>query len=66
VQTTGEISPPDAVIEACDQLIVKLQKLNASLVSQVQLFRGSAAAGAPMQIGSGMMMGGDHLQMMMH
>jgi hypothetical protein len=35
-------------------------------VSQVQLFRGSGAAGGPMQIGSGMMMGGDHMQMMMH
>jgi hypothetical protein len=55
------------VIEACDSLIVKLQKLNASLVSQVQLFRGSAsAAGAPLHIGSGMMMGGDHMQMTMH
>jgi hypothetical protein len=35
-------------------------------VSQVQLFRGSGTAGGPMQIGSGMMMGGDHMQMMMH
>jgi len=46
--------------------MMKLQKLNASLVNQVQLFRGSAAAGASMQIGSSMMMGGDHMQMMMH
>lgn len=41
VQTNGEVAAPQSVIDACDALITKLQKLNLSLTSQVQLIKGS-------------------------
>jgi len=60
VQTTGEVTPPQAVIDACDTLVMKLEKFNNSLVAQVQMFRGGIMGGTTMGMPAavgGMMIG---------
>jgi DNA-directed RNA polymerase II subunit RPB11 len=52
VQTSGEVAAPQAVIDACEQLIIKLNKLKVSVAQQVALMRGSVIGG------------GEHQQMM--
>ena len=43
------------MIDACDTLVTKLEKLNNSLLAQVQLFRGGMGAAA---VGPGGIAGG--------
>ena len=50
VQTTGEVSPPQAVVDACNTLISNLQRLSHSLAAQVQLMKGSAPLGTSDQL----------------
>lgn len=47
VQTTGEVSPPQAVVDACDTLIAKMSRLSTSLLAQVQLMKGTTPGLVP-------------------
>eukprot|EP00347_Sterkiella_histriomuscorum_P004393 403360631 len=39
VQTTGEVSPPDSIIMASEQLLSQMKSLSDSLMKQAQLLR---------------------------
>ncbi|TNV80102.1 hypothetical protein FGO68_gene10616 [Halteria grandinella] len=47
VQTTGEVSPIQAVIDASDRLVARMNTLTASVIAQVQLINGTTTLGGP-------------------
>ena len=50
VQTNGDVSAPQTVIDACGELTEKLKKIAVSLVAQAQLIRGVTLGNGQVQM----------------